>query len=151
VRAHHRPAVGSEHGISYVEVLVAMVLIGVCLAPGIEALHNAFLGVQVGQEAEVDLLAVQAKLEEVLVQPFADLDAAAVAAGSATTPTSYSDAAPYTTTDGRPIVRQVYIWPYDGDNADGDSDPFTGTDAGILWVKVAIDGTTDSLQTLTTW
>jgi len=130
---------------------VAIVLIGVCLGPGIEALHDALLGVQVEQEAEIDLLAVQAKLEEVLVQPFADLDAAAAAAGNVTTPTSYSDASPFTTTDGRLIVRQVYIWPYDGDDADGDNDPFTGTDAGILWVKVTIDGATDSLQTLTTW
>ena len=42
----------------------------------------------------------------------------------------------------------VYLSLYDGDNADADDDPFTGTDADLLWIRVEIDGSVLSLQTV---
>jgi type II secretory pathway pseudopilin PulG len=137
-------------GFSYAEVLLAVVLIAICLAPALEALRTA-VGSSAVQEATLtDRYALQAKMEEVLAEPFAALTAAATMAGSPTTPTSYSDTAPFTTTDDRQIIRQVYIWPYDGDNADSDDDPFTGTDPGLLYVKVQSNGALFALETLTT-
>ncbi len=141
----------NARGFSYVEVLVTIVLIAVCLVPIMEAMPTALLGVRIEEQLAADHAALRSKLEEVLAQPFTDLDAAATTAGSPTSPTSYSDAAPHTTADGRQITRLVYLWPHDGDNADGDGDPLTGIDAGILWVKVTIDASARSFETLTIW
>ena len=114
-----------------------------------DTLRTATLGVTLTESSSIDQYSLQSKMEEVLKEPFTALDAAARDAGSSSTPTSYSDQVPFITTDNRQIVRRVYIWPYDGDNADGDGDPFTDTDAGLLYVKVQIDGTDFSLETLT--
>jgi hypothetical protein len=80
-------------------------------------------------------------MEEVLARSFAELAAEEVAAGGA--PSAYSDGA------GAPDRRLVLLSRYDGDNADGDDDPFTGKDAGLLWVRVEIEGTDHVLETLT--
>jgi len=37
---------------------------------------------------------------------------------------------------------------YDADNSDGDDDPFTGTDEGLLWVRVAIEGSVHDVLSL---
>ncbi len=141
----------NARGFSYVEVLIAIVLIAVCLVPIMEAMPTALLGVSIQEQLGADHAALRSKMEQVLAQPFTDLDAAAAAAGSSTATTAYSDAVPFETSDGRQITRNVFIWPYDGDNADGDGDSFTGTDAGILWVKVQIDDPPLSLETLAIW
>jgi hypothetical protein len=82
------------------------------------------------------------RLEETLAQPFSDLDAAAVAAGSRTAPTSYSDAV------ATPDRLLVFMARYDGDDVDTDSDPFTGGDEGLLWIQVAIEDTDYALETV---
>jgi type II secretory pathway pseudopilin PulG len=137
-------------GFSYVEVLLAIVLIAVCLTPAMDALLVAVTGASVHETSLVDQYALQAKMEEVLAEPFAALTAAAIDAGAPTSPTSYSDTTPFVTTDGRQIIRLVYIWPYDGDNADSDDNPFTDTDPGLLYVKVQINGSLFAIETLTT-
>jgi hypothetical protein len=43
----------------------------------------------------------------------------------------------------------VFLSRYDGDNADGDGDPFTGTDGDLIWVRVEIPGTTLDIEALT--
>jgi hypothetical protein len=83
-------------------------------------------------------------MEELLAEPFAALDAAATAAGSRVTPGSYSDTVTFQ--DGRTVTRNVYLSRYDSDNADGDADPFTGTEADLLWLRVEIGDT--ALETL---
>ena len=52
------------------------------------------------------------------------------------------------TAEGRTVNRQVFLSRYDGDNADADDDPFTGTDDGLLWVRVAIDGSEQAIETV---
>ncbi len=54
------------------------------------------------------------------------------------------------TTAGSVDRRLVFIANYDGDNADTDNDPFTGTDPGLLWVRVEIEGSVAALQALKT-
>ena len=45
--------------------------------------------------------------------------------------------------------RLVYVAGYDGDDADGDGDPFTGADDGLLWVEVEIENTSVAVACLT--
>ena len=136
-----------QRGLTYTEVLVATVLIALMLVPAIQALNGGLMatGAQAGLGEDQALL--QARLADVLAQPFAALDAAALAAGSPTTATTLSDTV--TTSDGRNLSRQVFLARYDGDNADADNDPFTGVDVGLLWVRVSLAGTALSMETLT--
>jgi type II secretory pathway pseudopilin PulG len=130
-------------GFSYVEVLVATVLVSVSLVPAIEALNSGITGGGVHAQAVSRQQAMQAKLEEVLALPFDDLDAEALAAGSYLAPTSYSDA------PGANDRRLVYLARYDVDNADSDGNALTGGEAGLVWVRVAVAGTVHAVETLT--
>jgi type II secretory pathway pseudopilin PulG len=136
------PDPDAQAGFSYVEVLIATVIIAVSLAPAMEALQTGIAASTVTSSQTLDQYYLKAKLEEVLAQTYTNLDSAGLAAGSSTTPTSYSDVA------GSARRRLVYISRYDGDNADGDNDPFTGTDAGLLWVSARIEGSATALETL---
>ena len=126
-------------GFSYVEVLVTMVIIGVLLVPGLEALH-AGLGAQ-GKVAEVgsDDALLASRMESVLAMPLSTL---APLAGSATSPSSLSDAV------GSSPRRLVYISRYDASNSDGDGNPFTGGDGSLLWIAVAVQDKPYSVATL---
>lgn len=128
----------SQSGLSYIEVLVATILIAVSLVPAVEALRGGIFGAGVHEAAAVDHYELRAKMEEVLAQPYTLLDAAALAAGSETAPTSYSDSA------GASKRRLVYLSRYDA-NLPG----FTATDTGLLWVRVDFEARAGELETLT--
>jgi hypothetical protein len=122
-------------GFSYVEVLLATALLALALVPALEALEIGIRGGGV-HEAELGLhYRARGALEAVLVQPFYELQAEAVAAGGA--PSAYSDP------PGTPDRRVVTLSGYD---ADGDTSP----DAGLLHVRVEIEATAHVLETLTT-
>jgi len=128
-------------GLSYIEVIVATLLLAVALVPMMEALAPGVQGSQIHRDRAEINFALAGKLETVLTQPFDDLDAEATAAGDYKTATSYSDVA-------ATVPHQVFIWRYDVDDADGDGDVFTGGEDDILWLRVATtDGLID-LQTL---
>ena len=129
-------------GFSYIEVLVATVLIVTALIPAMDALHNGVNASAVYKQRVVAHYRLSSLMEEVLSEPFATLDAAATSAGGPGVATSYSD--PSGTTDRR----IVYLSRYDGDNADSDNDPFTGIDADLLWVSVGYENSKDWLDTL---
>ena len=133
-------------GFSYVEVLIAVVLIVVTLVPAMDALLPGVAGSGIHESLAEDHYQLTGRLEQVLVEPYGQLNSAAVAAGSPTTPTTYSDL--FTYPNGRQISRNVFIARYDADNADADDDPFTGTDDGLLWVRIAIAGTGSSIESL---
>ncbi len=133
---------GRQAGISYIEVLIAAALIAVSLVPMMDAVRTASVSAGVHEGAAVQNLHLIATLEDVLAEPFSSLDAAATAAGSESTLTSYSDLA------GSSNRRLVFLSLYDGDNADTDDDPFTGTDQGLMWVRVEIEGTAQTIETL---
>ena len=126
---------------SYVEILVATLLITIALVPMMEALQPGLQGTQLNRQQSEQHFALKGKLESVLAEPFTDLDAAASAAGAATIATSYSDL-------GATIPHQLFIWRYDIDDADNDGDVFTGGESDILWLRIAsVDGSY-SIQTL---
>lgn len=132
-----------EHGYSYVEILIATVLITVSLIPAAEALRGAGNASTIYTDYSVNHYQLMAKMEEVLAARFSDLEAEAASVGSETVATAYSD---LPATMNR---RVVYLSPYDADNADADNDVFTGTDAGLLWVRVELEDTVQSLEVLT--
>lgn len=128
----------SQHGFSYIEVLVATILLAVSLVPALEALRGGVFGASLHEAAADDHYRLTAHMEEVLAEPYSLLDAAAVAAGDATTPTDYSD--PPSTAKRR----MVYLSRYDADTAS-----FTAADTGVLWVRVAYKEQPGELLTLT--
>ena len=128
-------------GFSYIEVLVATVLIALVLVPSIEALQSGVQGSAAHAAFAVNNFRLRDKLEETLARPFAEL--AAIAEDETTViPPPYSD--PPGTADRR----LVYIARYDGDDADADGDPFSGEDDGLLWLRVRIAGTHYDVETL---
>ena len=133
---------GRQAGVSYIEVLIAASLILISLAPMMDALRSATSSTGAHEGAAIQNLHLTAMLEDVLAEPFSLLEAAAIAAGNETAATSYSDL------DGATNRRLVYLSLYDGDNADGDDDPFTGVDPGLMWVRTEIEGTLMSIETL---
>ncbi len=128
-------------GLSYIEVLVATVLLAVALVPMLEALQPGLQGSEIHRNQAAVHFTLRGKMEEVLAEPFESLAAEALAAGDATTPTPYSDA-------GAAVPHNVFLSQWDADNADADDDGFSGTEDDLIWVRVATtDGVTD-LQTL---
>jgi len=137
--ARHPGKAGCMAGFFYTEVLVAVVLIALALVPAMDALLPGVAGSAFHETTAEDHYQLTGKLERVLAERFANLAIAADAAGNPTTPTSYSEAITYP--GGRQMKCYVYLSRYDGDNADRDNNPFTGTDEGLLWVKATIAGT----------
>ena len=132
-----------QHGLTLIEVLVSMVLLSILLIPAIQAIQTGVAGADVHADVTSSHYRIASRLEEILTEPFADLSDAAIAAGSATTSSSYSDAA------GPPARLLVYMSLYDGDNADADDNVFTGVDPDLLWVRVEIENSVFSLETVT--
>ena len=130
-----------QSGFSYLEVLVATLLIATTLVPIMDALQPGLQGSALHQQNTQIHYTLVGKLEAVLAEPFAELDAAATAAGAYNNPTSYSDT-------GATIPHQVFIWRYDVDDADTDGDVFTGGEADILWISVTQVGGNQALETL---
>lgn len=131
-----------QSGLSYVETLIAVTVLGVALVPALEMLTTALRSGAVGEAVLQDQQRLATRMETVRAEPFATLDTAALAAGSPTTPSSYSDPG------GGPARVLVFLSRYDADNADGNGNPFNGTDPGLLWVRVAIENTSYDLTTL---
>ena len=129
-------------GISYAETLLAVTVLALALVPALESLQTAFTGTAVQEDVMQWQQLLATRMEDILAEPFATLDDAAQAAGSETTPSSYSDPA------GGPDRVLVFLSRYDGDNADSDNDPFTGVDEGIVWAQISIENTPYDLTTL---
>lgn len=141
-----QPSYNKQLGLSYVEVLVASSLIVLILLPALEALYPGIHGAELNKTQTIDHFYLQDKMEQSLGLPFSELEATAISIADATVATAYSDS--ITTSDGRQIDRQVFLATYDGDNADGDNDPFTGADPGLLWLKVSITQSLLALETV---
>ncbi len=136
-----RCSVQANKGFSYIEVLIATVLIAFSLVPAMESLRIGIHASDIHETRNINQFRLQGRMEKVLAQSADVLRAAA--AGASSVNSTYSDAV------SDPDRLLVYIARYDGANADADDNPFTGGDKNLLWVRVAIEGTADSLETLT--
>lgn len=135
----HRSSI--QRGFSYIEVMIATLLIAVTLVPAINSLQTGVKSTGTHRNYLEAHLNLKGKMEDILAQSFSSLE---TEAGNPTVPNpTYSDAV------GAPDRRLVYLAPYDGDNLDSDDDPFTGGDTGLVWVRVEIEGSAHGLQTLT--
>lgn len=132
----------NQRGFGYVEALVAVILLTVVLVPALEALGNATRNAPTAAQDDALWMSAANKLRDVTGSRFDDLDAAAVAAGGPNTASSLSDPVA-----SNPRVL-IYLSRYDGDNADGDNNGFTGVDTDLIWVRAAIADTPVSLDTL---
>ena len=130
-------------GLSYVEVLIAVVLLGVSLVPAMEALTTGIQASGVNESHITQHFYLQAKFEEVLAQKFSYLKTEAKAVASPTVATAYSDS------PGSADRRLVYLSLYDGDNKDADNDPFTGMDQNLIWVRATIENSNHVFESLT--
>ncbi|OIQ96181.1 hypothetical protein GALL_218100 [mine drainage metagenome] len=128
-----------QGGLSYVEALIAVVIFAVCLVPAVDALRDGLSAADALRPQAVNQQRLEARLEEVLANRFATLDDAAMAAGNSPSAiaAAYSDAA------GGTDRLLVTLYRYDGSG-------LTGSDSGLLWVRVAIEGSSLSLDTLRT-
>ncbi len=131
-----------QHGLTLIEVLVSISLLAILLIPAITALQTGIVGADVHADVAARHFLLRSRLDQLLNEPFDAVEQAAIAAGSSSTPSAYSDPT------GTPNRLLVYLSNYDGDNADKDNDPFTGGDGGLLWLRVDIEGTTGSLETV---
>lgn len=131
-----------QTGLTLVEVLVTMVLLGILLIPAMQALHTGIVGADVhGDMASVNFR-LTSQLEVLLAEPFSDLADAASAAGGPGVATTYSESA------GPPGRLVVLLAFYDGDNADADGNPFTGGDSDLLWIRVEAEDTIHAVETI---
>ncbi len=128
-----------QRGVGYVEVLIAAALIAVALVPGLDALGG-------GARASHALLAegalrlrLESCLEEVLAQP-----PSVLAAAAADDALADALAAAIPGTPGCVVTLEGW----DGDDADGDGNPLTGVDAGLVHVEVGVAGETRRLHGL---
>ncbi|MBT8441070.1 MAG: hypothetical protein KJO76_01695 [Gammaproteobacteria bacterium] len=148
-------ALRQQSGLTYVEVMLATLIIGVALVPAIEALHTGVLGTEVYESTTADQYAALSKMEQVLAEPHSALISAAGIAGAPSIPSSYSDA-PLS-----PRRSLVFLGLYDAEDNDGDGDPFTVTDpnldadnnpftnyTGLIWVGVEIEGSITHIESL---
>lgn len=126
------------------EVLIATLLIMIMLVPALDAMQSGIQGSGVHIQLAQNQYRMISKMEQTLALPFSELVAQAdlVADPTVLIPAPYSDPA------GTASRRLVYLARYDGDNADADADPFTGTDAGLLWVRVTIANNPRALETV---
>ncbi|MCP4982106.1 MAG: type II secretion system protein [Gammaproteobacteria bacterium] len=133
-----------QAGFSYVELLVATLLIVVLLVPALEAMQSGIQGSGIHTELAQNQYRMIAKMEQTLALSFSELleQADLVADSTVLIPAPYSDTA------GTESRRLVFLARYDGDNADADDDPFSGTDAGLLWLRVTIENSSRSLETV---
>ena len=133
-----------QSGFSYMELLIATLLITIMLVPALEAMQSGIQGSGIHTELARNQYRMISKMEETLALPFSELltQADLVADPAVLIPAPFSDAA------GTESRRLVFLARYDGDDVDGDKDPFTGTDTGLLWLRVTIEDSQRSLETV---
>ncbi len=136
----------AQGGFSLVEVMAAVVVLGLCLWPAVDGLRAALAGSAALPALAVDRAWLLEALDAVRSRPWAELLAAADAVRDPTVPTAYSDTV--TTADGRTLVRQVFLARYDGAAAEQGGDPFASGTGELLWLSVRVAGTPLAATTL---
>ena len=126
------------------ELLIATLLIVIMLVPALDAMQSGIQGSGIHTELAQNQYRMISKMEETLALPFAQLleQADLVADPTVLIPAPFSDPA------GTESRRLVFLARYDGDNVDGNDNPFNGTDEGLLWVRITIENSPRALETV---
>lgn len=140
-----------QQGFSYVEVLIAMFIIAIAIVPAMEALQSGIKGAGVHQQSSKYHYALLGRMETMMAESYVNLLTAAQTAGSSTTASSYSDPS------GQADRIVIYLSLYDADadpfviadpNNDADNNLYTGDTANLLWIKVQLENTAYSFESL---
>lgn len=119
-----------QTGFSYIEVILAVLLMTVCLVPALDALRNAIGSPLMAQGSAQGLVCVRNLMEQVVAEPYRNL---LLAAGGNTVPAAaYSLVA-----DAACPARNVTIAMYDPTRAPA----FVASDSGLLYITVAAQNT----------
>lgn len=132
----------SRGGFSYVESLVAVILASLVLMPALASVNDSLRAPGIQETLARQHHSLAGRLETVLARPWIELEEAALAAGGPGTPTPWSDP------PGTPDRLLVFLAFYDGDDADGNGDPWSGADPDLLWVRVEMAETPFALESL---
>ena len=132
------------------ELLIATLLITIMLVPALESMQSGIQGSGIHTQLAQNQYRMISKMEQTLALPFTELltqadlvaDPTVLIPAPLSRPDLYSDAA------GTESRRLVFLARYDGDNADGNGNPFNGTDEGLLWVRVTIENSPRALETV---
>jgi hypothetical protein len=128
-----------QRGVTYLEVMLALLVFCVCVSPAMDAMTTALVTIPAAARGG-EFACVRDQMEKVLAEPYATLVLHATAAAAGTTPVpAYSLAA-----DAACPARDAYLVRYDP----GSSSPFVTADSGLLLVRVAIPDGTTSLASL---
>ena len=142
-----------QHGFSYIEVMVAMFILAIAIVPAMEAIQLGIQGAGVHQSLARQHYALIKRMEEVQTEPYGNLLSSAQTAGNNTTASSYSD----TAVEAERVM--VFLALYNPDDfygpfaltdpdTDGDSDVYTGDTSDLLWLKVEIENSAQTVETL---
>lgn len=140
-----------QYGFSYIEVMVAMFILAITIAPAMEAIQSGIQGANIHQDLIRQHYALIKRMEEALAQPYENLLSSAQIAGNSTTASSYSDPAP----QAERIL--VFLALYDADanpfvltdpDNDGDGNIYTGDTSNLLWLRVELENSAQQFETL---
>ena len=140
-----------QYGFSYIEVLVAMFILAIAIVPAMEAIQSGLQGAGIHESLTRQHYALIKRMEEVQADSYINLLSSAQTAGNATIPSSYSDPA------GQTERVLVFLALYDADadpftlvdpDNDGDADVYTGDSSDLLWLRVALENSAQSMETL---
>ena len=125
-------------------MLIAVVIVAVCLVPALDALRDGIRAAAMQGSQTVNQQRLKTRMEEVLANRYVTLYNAVYNPGTgacnnstSATVAAYSDAAG---TADRLLVT-LYCYDFSSSNP-------SVSDTGLLWVKVAIEGSNLSLDTL---
>jgi hypothetical protein len=130
-----------QHGFSYAEVVLSVVLLAVLLVPALEALQSGIAGSQ-GSSVSTRQLMLRDKMERVLARPFADLYAETYRPGGNT---ASSVSAAFSDPAGTPGRREVVLYRHDAS-----TQSLSASDTGLVFVSVyyEAEGSANALNTL---
>lgn len=140
-------------GFSYIEVMVALVFLAIAIVPAMEGIQSGIQGAGIHTALTRQHYALISRMEQLQAEDYTNLLAAAKTAGNATTPSSYSDPG------GQAERVLVYLALYDADidpftlvdpDNDADANIYTGDTSNLLWLKVELEKSIQSMQTLVT-
>jgi hypothetical protein len=131
---------GRQHGFSYAEVLLSVLLLAILLVPAVQALNTAVAGSN--NKLAARQFALRSKLEEVASNPYGELYAVTSLSGGNTVTsvsTTLSDGA------GAADRRVVVLYRYDAV-----TNALSSSDTGLLYVSAyyEAEGSANALNTL---
>ena len=129
-----------QHGLSYTEVLIAIALVALIAWPTAQSIQTSLAVAQQSVDDTTFRFAMLSLVETTLASDYASLEQRA---GTQSAPILSEPLGANDTLD-------LYIAPWDIDNADFDDDPGTGVDDDVLWIRVALRNRPLSFETLVT-